>query len=221
MSQHHYWEARDRKKLEIQNRRLAPYRNPASPSPRRAIKSESVSPARTPRLSAIAASKHFSADDQYGVFLNSQIGENTFVDHLCNSKFIVAFPANNVASPSSEKENDASQDTGIKSEPELKTHMNRKNDPGLSPRINKAIDLEPRSHFCVDCARLTDERDAAAHERDMIYDEWHASRAACEKMEFERNAAILERDTAVAERNRLESAAAEYFQVVGVHRVQN
>ncbi|KAJ7104553.1 hypothetical protein C8R43DRAFT_1140990 [Mycena crocata] len=216
MSQHHYWEEFDRKALERKQLRPAPYRNSMSPSPQR-VKLESVSPAQTPRLSAVNASKHFAADDQYGLYLNSQVGDNTCFEQLCN-------PTNNSMSGTSDHEDDAGQDLGIKPEPELEVTMNSgRVDSHPSPdceheSAKNTTDPRTKPVPCVNCTRLIGERDMLYDE---WYDEWHAARAACEKMELERDRAILERDAAVAERNRLDGAAVKYFEVVGIHLQQN
>ncbi|KAJ6568207.1 hypothetical protein B0H10DRAFT_1040182 [Mycena sp. CBHHK59/15] len=77
ISQNHYEEYKEGKHQNRLKHKM--HANPHSPSVRH-VKSESPSPARTPRASAIQANNQFLGDEQYGKLLDSQIGVNTFVD---------------------------------------------------------------------------------------------------------------------------------------------
>ncbi|KAJ7158193.1 hypothetical protein C8R43DRAFT_948510 [Mycena crocata] len=61
----------------------APYSRSATRSPAVLdIKSESVSPTRPLRLSAIQANQQFGSNEQYGAFLDSQVGDLSYVETL-------------------------------------------------------------------------------------------------------------------------------------------
>ncbi|KAJ7665482.1 hypothetical protein DFH06DRAFT_1323864 [Mycena polygramma] len=81
ISQHHYFYARE---LKQENHRAAKRQRDdrsVSPSP---VKHEPDSPSETPRVSAVEA--NIRLEEQYAAALNSQMGENTFIETLFNEK---------------------------------------------------------------------------------------------------------------------------------------
>ncbi|KAJ7277841.1 hypothetical protein C8J57DRAFT_1222626 [Mycena rebaudengoi] len=89
ISQAHHWEREEHRQ---ERRELRALRKTGPYTDSRPIKHETPSPSRTPRASAIQATRAFAENDQYGLFLDSQVGENTWVDTVFPEAAIVNSP---------------------------------------------------------------------------------------------------------------------------------
>ncbi|KAF8181412.1 hypothetical protein K438DRAFT_1976135 [Mycena galopus ATCC 62051] len=179
-----------------ENRKSAPY-NLSPPSPKK-IKSESPSPSRVLRPSALRANEHFGADDQFGFFLNSQVGENTYVDSLYHSNGIPS-------SPASDFEPKPAVDIDI---------------------VDQEIKSEPCTNF--ECSRLTRDLEYSYHEREYVYSEWRIvveerdeARKERDEARSERAAVEAERDAAVLERDQWRRATKQFVDTAGSYLVFN
>ncbi|KAJ6506058.1 hypothetical protein DFH09DRAFT_1101479 [Mycena vulgaris] len=182
------------------------------------IKSESASPHRPPRASALRANNLFSSDGQYGRFLDSQVGGNTYIDELYTS---TGLPSRYESSPAP-----ADNDTPEVVKSEL---------PVITPALvscdtanNAPTETAPQPEHCTKCIRLTDDQNHAFTEPDNLYDQWIAALRERDDLQeellkaaAERDTMILERDGVILERDQWRRAVAQLVNVAGIYMPLN